>query len=179
MRGQLNDGTEITLFSDTAHAGYPATSPYATAVGGTMLYAENGVISKEIVWNELGDLQQGKFYYGGAGGGGVSDRYKQMPSYQSNAGIALQSANSPPAKGRCVPDVAGNAGSTTGYLVSQPPGSQLPIAPVGGTSAAAPMWAALMACVREGLYIHSTAKSQPSSSTISSTRTERPRPSGT
>jgi len=35
--------------------------------------------------------------------------------------------------------------------VSQPPGSQLPIAPVGGTSAAAPMWAALMACVRESL----------------------------
>ena len=47
-----------------------------------------------------------------------------------------------------MPDVAGNSGSTTGYLVSQPPGSQIPIAPVGGTSAAAPMWAALIACVR-------------------------------
>jgi kumamolisin len=51
-----------------------------------------------------------------------------------------------------VPDIAGNAGASTGYLVSQPPGSQVgPIAPVGGTSAAAPMWAALMACVRASL----------------------------
>jgi kumamolisin len=151
LRGQLTDGTEITLFSPTAHAGYPATSPYATAVGGTMLYAQNGAITQEVVWNELGDLQQGKFYYGGATGGGVSDRYTTVPSYQTSAGLNPQSINNPPAQGRGVPDVAGNAGSTTGYLVSQPPGSQVPIAPVGGTSAAAPMWAALMACVRESL----------------------------
>jgi kumamolisin len=149
MSGQLS-GEEITLYSPTAHAAYPASSPYATACGGTMLYAESGAISKEIVWNELGDLQQGKFYYGGATGGGVSDRYP-APSYQINAGVSLPSVNSPPAKGRCIPDVAGNAGMTTGYLVSQPPGSSMPIAPVGGTSAAAPMWAALMACVRESL----------------------------
>lgn len=150
MRGQVGQ-QEVTLLSQTAHAGYPATSPYAIAVGGTMVYAKNGTIDKEIVWNELGNLQQGKFYYGGATGGGVSDRYTTVPSYQIGAGIALQSANKPPAKGRCVPDVAGNAGSTTGYLVSQPPGFQLPIEPVGGTSAAAPMWAALMACIRESL----------------------------
>ena len=61
------------------------------------------------------------------------------------------SGNTPPAAGRCIPDVAGNAGSSTGYIVTQPPGSQLALAPVGGTSAAAPMWAALMACVRETL----------------------------
>lgn len=150
LRGEV-DQEEVTLLSKTAHAGYPATSPYATAVGGTMLYAENGAISKEVVWNELGDLQEGKYYFGGATGGGVSDRYNQVPSYQSNAGITPQSVNNPPATGRGVPDVAGNSGSTTGYLVSQPAGSQPPIAPVGGTSAAVPMWAALLACVREAL----------------------------
>lgn len=150
LRGEV-DQMEVTLLSKNAHAGYPASSPYATAVGGTMLYAENGTISKEVVWNELGDLQDDKYYFGGATGGGVSDRYKQVPSYQSNAGIIPQSVNNPPTKGRGVPDVAGNSGASTGYLVSQPPGSQDPIAPVGGTSAAAPMWAALMACVREGL----------------------------
>jgi kumamolisin len=64
----------------------------------------------------------------------------------------LQSVNKPPVTGRAIPDVAGNAGSTTGYLVSQPPIPNIPpVAPVGGTSAAAPMWAALMACVRESL----------------------------
>ena len=167
LRGELSNQWEVTVYSKTVHAGYPATSPYATAVGGTMLYAENGTISKEVVWNELGAVQigpyyvsgatgdavqkEGKYYLGGATGGGVSDRYKQVPTYQSNAGITPQSANKPSVKGRGIPDVAGNAGATTGYLVSQPPGSQYPIAPVGGTSAAAPMWAALMACVRESL----------------------------
>ena len=62
LRGEV-DQEEVTLLSKTAHAGYPATSPYATAVGGTMLYAENGAISKEVVWNELGDLQEGKYYF--------------------------------------------------------------------------------------------------------------------
>jgi kumamolisin len=151
VNGQLSNGEEITMYEKAAHVGYPASSPYATAVGGTMLYAENGAITQEIVWNELGALQQNQYYFGGATGGGVSDRYKTVPSYQTSAGINLQSVNSPPAAGRAVPDVAGNAGSTTGYLVSQPPGSSVAIAPVGGTSAAAPMWAALMACIRESL----------------------------
>src|SRR5579885_3036477 len=111
LRGQVGQD-EVTLQSKTAHVGYPASSPYATAVGGTMLYAENGTISKEVVWNELGDLQEGKFYYGGATGGGVSDRYS-VPSYQSNAGIVPKSVNNPPTQGRGVPDVAGNSGSTT------------------------------------------------------------------
>jgi kumamolisin len=150
VRGQV-DQEEVTAFSPTAHTGYPASSPYATAVGGTMLYAQGVAISQEVVWNELGELQGNKYYLGGATGGGVSDRYKQVPSYQSGAGIAPRSANSPGGTGRGVPDVAGNAGASTGYLVSQPPGSPIPIAPVGGTSAAAPMWAALMACVRASL----------------------------
>jgi kumamolisin len=146
----LNNSEDFTLYSKTAHVAYPASSPYATACGGTMLYAQKGAISQEIVWNELGALQQGKYYFGGATGGGVSDRYP-APSYQSGAGITLESANKPAIKGRCVPDVAGNAGSSTGYLVSQPPNSSIPVAPVGGTSAAAPMWAALTACMRESL----------------------------
>lgn len=162
-RGLLPTQEGITVHSDTAHAGYPATSPYATAVGGTMLHAENGVIASEVVWNELGDLQHGAFldnsgqlqiggyYYGGASGGGVSDRYTPAPSYQTAAGVALASANPSGITGRCVPDVAGNAGASTGYLVNQPPGAQSSIGAFGGTSAAAPMWAALMACVRESL----------------------------
>jgi len=156
IRGEIQiDGrqVEVTGFSKTTHEGYPSTSPYATAVGGTMLYAEGGSISREIVWNELGPLQQGQqgsFYFGGATGGGVSDRFP-VPSYQSKAGVTFKSVNKPAVSGRAVPDVAGNAGSFTGYLVSQPPDSPFPIAPVGGTSASAPMWAALMACIRETL----------------------------
>jgi kumamolisin len=146
----LRDNQDDTIYSKTAHAGYPASSPYATAVGGTMLYAANGAISDEVVWNELGDLVDNKLYFGGATGGGVSDRYP-VPTYQSGAGITPQSANDPSKTGRGVPDVSANAGATTGFLVSQPPGAQFPIEPVGGTSAAAPLWAALMACVRQAL----------------------------
>ena len=116
-----------------------------------MLYAEGGSISHEVVWNELGALESNSYYLGGATGGGVSRRYPTVPSYQTQAGLNPKSVNTPSVVGRGVPDVAGNAGATTGYLVSQPPGGPYPIAPVGGTSAAAPMWAALMACVRESL----------------------------
>ena len=144
-------GQEVTRLGKTAAAGYPASSPYARAVGGTKLYAENGAIDREVVWNELGPLEQNSFCVGGATGGGGGDRYP-TPSYQSGAGVTPKSVNTPGGAGRGVPDVAGNSGASTGYLVSQPPNSPAsPIAPVGGTSAAAPMWAALMACVRESL----------------------------
>jgi kumamolisin len=152
QRGNLQNGEEVTVYAPAAHAAYPSTSPYATAVGGTLLYAKaDGTVANEVVWNELGELQEKQFYIGGATGGGVSDRYPTAPSYQTKAGVNLLSVNTPSVPGRCIPDVAGNAGASTGYLVSQPPGSQYPIAPVGGTSAAAPMWAALWACVRTAL----------------------------
>jgi kumamolisin len=163
LRGELSDQSEITVYAKNAQASYPASSPFATAVGGTLLYAANGAITNEVVWNELGaalegafsnesgNQQSGKYYLGGATGGGVSAKNSLVPSYQSNAGITPKSVNSPSATGRGIPDVSGNAGASTGYLVSQGPGSQIPIAPVGGTSASAPMWAALMACVREAL----------------------------
>jgi kumamolisin len=158
-----NQQVEVTYQTPELHACYPATSPYATAVGGTQLYAENNAITDEVVWNELGAAftatyydesganKHGKIYVGGATGGGVSRHYTTSPSYQTKAGVNLQSGNQPPASGRCIPDVAGNAGASTGYIVSQPPGSSIALAPVGGTSAAAPMWAALMACAREAL----------------------------
>ncbi len=148
VRGAIN-GQEVTGYAPEAHTSYPASSPYATAVGGTLLYSQGGAIAREVVWNELGPLQDNQFFWGGATGGGVSDRYK-VPSYQATAGVTPSSANGA-RTGRAIPDVAGNAGASTGYLVSQPPGPGPAIAPVGGTSASAPMWAALMACVRESL----------------------------
>lgn len=147
--------TEITPVNEYAHASYPATSPYATACGGTQLYADNKSITNEVVWNEqAGPLRSHSvnysFYIGGSTGGGVSDRYP-VPSYQSNAGLQPKSANPGAKAGRSIPDVAGNAGATTGYIVSQPPGSGYTVAPVGGTSAVAPMWAALTALAKQSL----------------------------
>ncbi|MDQ6677400.1 MAG: peptidase S53, partial [Acidobacteriota bacterium] len=79
----------------------------------------------------------------GSTGGGVS-RYFGLPSYQSGAAVP----NHPETgfAGRGVPDVAGDADPQTGYIV-RVNGAQ---AVIGGTSAVAPLWAALAVLVNEG-----------------------------
>ncbi|MGI8762277.1 MAG: S53 family peptidase [Jatrophihabitantaceae bacterium] len=108
------------------HADFPASSPHVLGCGGTTLHADasSGAVSSETVWNDGST--------GGATGGGVSDVFAQ-PQWQAGAGV--------PHTGRGVPDVAANADPQTGYQV-RVDGSDLVI---GGTSAVAPLWAALAA----------------------------------
>ena len=82
----VNDGQQ--------HVDFPASSPYALGCGGTRLLANpaTGVISSEVVWNELASNE-------GATGGGVSDQFA-LPSWQANAGVparATAAAASPAA----------------------------------------------------------------------------------
>jgi kumamolisin len=101
------------------HVDFPASSPNALACGGTTLDADaaTGAVTSETVWPD--------------GGGGVSDGFGR-PSWQDEAGV--------PGSGRGVPDVAGDADPSTGYSVLVD-GRRLTI---GGTSAVAPLWAALV-----------------------------------
>jgi hypothetical protein len=88
----------------------------------------------------------------GAGGGGVSISHA-MPSYQSGAPSSLNVINSHSSGSQCgapsgsycreVPDVSADADPYTGYLIYYE-GSWTGI---GGTSAAAPLWAAFTALV--------------------------------
>lgn len=117
------------------HADFPASSPHALACGGTSLHATTTVFTSETVWNN-GDG-------GGATGGGVSDVFA-LPAWQRSAGVPAASA---PAGGRGVPDVAGNADPETGYQVLID-GTH---AVYGGTSAVAPLWAALVARLAQSL----------------------------
>ncbi|MBV8549687.1 MAG: S8 family serine peptidase [Acidobacteriaceae bacterium] len=119
------------------HVDFPASSPYALACGGTTLQASSNAIASEVVWNEIANNE-------GATGGGVSIVFA-LPSYQSSAGVPLQ----PEANfvGRGVPDVAGNADPSTGYNVLVDGQAQI----VGGTSAVAPLWAALVALLNQQL----------------------------
>jgi kumamolisin len=110
------------------HADFPASSPHALACGGTSLRADGAKIATETVWNDGSG--------GGATGGGVSDVFA-LPSWQD--GIGVPTAQAP--GGRGVPDVAGNADPETGYEVLVD-GTR---AVYGGTSAVAPLWAALVA----------------------------------
>jgi kumamolisin len=114
-----------------SHADFPASSPHALACGGTSLRVNTatGVVSAETVWNDGS--------HGGATGGGVSDTFG-LPNWQATAGVPGQAGTG--RAGRGVPDVAGNADPATGYRVLVDGQSTV----VGGTSAVAPLWAALI-----------------------------------
>jgi kumamolisin len=119
------------------HVDFPSSSPYALACGGTMLRSSGTSISSEVVWNEIANGE-------GATGGGVSNAFP-LPSYQSAGGVPKQPQTN--YVGRGVPDVSGNADPTTGYQVRVNGQNQI----IGGTSAVAPLWAALVALMNQQL----------------------------
>jgi Pro-kumamolisin, activation domain/Putative Ig domain/Bacterial Ig-like domain (group 3) len=126
----------------------PASQPFVTGVGGTTL-STLGPPPTESAWNDrLTDPATDL----GAGGGGISIQW-QMPSYQSGAPPSLNVINSRSSRVPCgapsgsfcreVPDVSADADPDTGYLINY----QGNWVGIGGTSAAAPTWAAFMALV--------------------------------
>jgi kumamolisin len=118
------------------HVTFPASSPSVLGCGGTRLVARATSISAETAWNDIaaGD---------GATGGGISDLFA-LPDYQAHAGVP-KSANPGGRVGRGVPDVSGDADPVTGYRVRVDGQENV----IGGTSAVAPLWAALLArCVQ-------------------------------
>jgi kumamolisin len=117
----------------------PASQPYVTGVGGTSLSAV-GPPPTESVWNSTWNTGSGTA--SGAGGGGASVLWG-LPGYQS--GIAVpQAAVACTGSGtscREVPDVSADADILTGYSIYYNRHWSI----FGGTSAAAPTWAALAA----------------------------------
>ena len=119
----------------------PGSDPYVTSVGGTTLQLNaTGARSAETVWNN------GASSGAGAGGGGVSTLWAK-PSWQSGPGVISANSSSAacgaPAGTYCreVPDVSAVANPRDGYSVFVA-GSWTA---EGGTSGAAPLWAALTA----------------------------------
>src|SRR5271155_3443057 len=131
-----DDGSTDGASNNTPTVDFPAASPFVLACGGTRLTLSGAAIASEQAWNELAANE-------GATGGGVSEVFA-LPTYQ-------QSANVPKAPngfaGRGVPDVAGDADPESGYNVLVD-GQQTGI---GGTSAVAPLWAALLARINQSL----------------------------
>ncbi len=131
--GAYDDGTTISVDD-------PASQPYVTGVGGTKLSVSHagGPWSSETTWNELN-------IGAGAGGGGISTIWP-IPSYQqpvatpSWAQLSLGSTTM-----RNVPDVSLNADPMTGYSIVVNGSWEI----VGGTSAAAPLWAAYTALLNQ------------------------------
>ncbi len=150
----------------------PASQPFVTGVGGTTLSAI-GPPPTQTVWNESSTSE-------GAGGGGISSSWT-MPSYQSGAPGALNVINSnssgtPCAAGigsycREVPDVTADADPYDGYVVYYS-GSWMAI---GGTSAAAPLWAAFMALTNAACAQHLSDSPTRRSTTWPAAPLTRPR----
>ncbi|MGP8302234.1 S53 family peptidase [Streptomyces inhibens] len=131
-----DDGSDDGVGDGLPHTDFPASSPHALACGGTHLEADpaTGKVRSEKVWGGADG--------GGATGGGVSEAFR-LPSWQDAAGVPHNGS----APGRGVPDVSGVADPATGYEVLVN-GSRTVI---GGTSAVAPLWAALTCRLVEAL----------------------------
>jgi len=119
-----------------AHVDYPAASPSVLSCGGTKLLSSGNKIRSEVVWNETAAGE-------GASGGGVSTVFA-LPTWQADAGVPAAPGGF---GGRGVPDVAGNADPLTGYTVLIDGQSEV----IGGTSAVAPLWAALITRLNQQL----------------------------
>lgn len=125
-----DNGSNDGVGDSQNHVDFPASSPWVLACGGTRLQANGGKIVSESVWNDGTD--------GGATGGGVSNHFSK-PLYQKNVNV--------PGSGRGVPDVAGDADPESGYLIVVDGQSGV----IGGTSAVAPLWSALIALINQEL----------------------------
>ena len=107
------------------HVDFPASAPHIIACGGTNIQTDGATITRETVWNDRD---------GWATGGGTSAHF-DLPGWQNGlttapgAGLAM----------RGVPDVAADADPLSGINVRA--NGQDGVS--GGTSAVAPLWAAL------------------------------------
>lgn len=133
-------------FQDEANVSFPASSPFVLACGGTTIRGK-----RELSWNNPRWKRSPM-----ATGGGVSG-YFPRPGWQAGCNVPRHraigkawlrdDADRAVWVGRGVPDVAGNADALSGYELHV--GGRRAIG--GGTSAAAPLWAGLIALLNERL----------------------------
>ena len=133
-----NTVTFVVSSGDSHPVEYPSSSPNVLAVGGTALH---------LVTSGFGTNYNGEGWYdtskSNAGGGGAS-AYESEPSYQ----LGVQSSGK-----RETPDVAMNADGTSDVLVLDTNSPYDGYYGVYGTSEAAPMMAATLAIVDQGLTL--------------------------
>ena len=133
--------TQVNTANTSLSVLNPASQPFATGVGGTDLVPTSP--AGEGVWNDgvIGGKLSGS-------GGGISAEFA-MPSYQSGASASLGVVKSESSATPChassdcreVPDVSAEADPDTAYVVF----TDGKWGVIGGTSAAAPLWAAFTA----------------------------------
>ncbi|HEX6520408.1 MAG TPA: S53 family peptidase [Streptosporangiaceae bacterium] len=167
-----DNGSSDGATDGSVHCDFPASSPHALACGGTRLVASaTGGISSETVWNDgpgggaggggVSDVFAAPSWQANAGvppvasGAGAGSGASAGAAGAAGAAAGTGSSAADVAEearrhrhgsgavsgGRGVPDVSGNADPQTGYQIMSGGKGQV----VGGTSAVAPLWAALIA----------------------------------
>jgi kumamolisin len=126
-----DDGSSDGVTGGGNNVDFPGSSPHVLCCGGTKITTSGSKITSEVVWNDGAQ--------GGATGGGISAVFP-LPTWQNGLSSSLG-----PLTGRGVPDVAGDASPTSGYNVLVDGSQEV----VGGTSAVAPLWAALIALINQ------------------------------
>jgi hypothetical protein len=140
--------TFVAASGDQGTAGgpeWPAVSPNVLAVGGTTLSLQtDGTVIGETAWIDST--------------GGVS-QYEGEPAYQD----VVQTTGA-----RTTADVSYNADPNTGYAVYDSVTDQGEVGwlDLGGTSAGAPQWAALIAIADQGRHLAQTGKLNSGSGTL-------------
>ena len=130
----------------------PADDPNVVGVGGT--YMEGGLGSeRETGWSNPTDTSLGPK---GVGGGGGLSSYFSQPAYQTGPGVSNIYSNGM----RQLPDVSASADPIDGYAIycsvtASGCSTSTPWIMVGGTSAAAPLWAGIATDLNQYLTAHS------------------------
>ena len=121
-------GSSDSIDTEIISVDFPASAPHILGIGGTTLCIDTTKKVIETVWNNAS----------GATGGGYSSFFT-IPAYQTSLNFTQH--------GRGIPDVAANADPTTGYIIQSNGDTVI----VGGTSAATPLWAGLIALINQEL----------------------------
>jgi kumamolisin len=134
--------SQLTSSDKKPQISWPASSPWVLAVGGTNLtLAADNAIASSGAWN---DTAYPSPYHATAGGGGGTSTFESKPWWQPAQSFSASGK-------RMVPDVAAFADESPGYPivcskgVQGCKGSGQSIAFVGGTSAATPLVAGMIA----------------------------------
>jgi kumamolisin len=130
---------DASSWDQKIHVDHPACDDLVLGCGGTQVDPTSG---KDVVWNDGTPFNVNTPGGGGwASGGGISEVFA-VPSYQTNANVPVSIDNGKP--GRGVPDIAMSA---TNYFtrVDTSEGAS------GGTSAVAPLMAALVARLNQAM----------------------------
>ncbi|HEY4233740.1 MAG TPA: S53 family peptidase, partial [Lacipirellulaceae bacterium] len=129
--GHIGETFVVASGDGGAKPQYPSSSPNVLSIGGSTL---------NVAWN--GDWYRAGETAWSGGGGGVS-KFEGVPSFQNGLGLTS----------RGTPDVSYDGNPQSGFAVYDSFGSN-GWAQIGGTSAGAPQWAALLAIADQGRVLN-------------------------